>query len=259
MLQRVRWGIVVVFSAAFAWVEAAAVIYLRTLVDRIEPYQANPLPTYHGLGNVEYVRELATLIMLLSVGLLAGRTRRTRIAYALLAFGVWDILYYAILKVNIGWPRTLLDWDILFLIPLPWWGPVLAPILISLLMILGATLATQSARQHFAPWPSRRALWMGNAGVLLALGIFMSDALLLILRDPESIRIVMPTSFNWPLFGLALLLMSAPILDMSTQLKNPSMRPEPLAPELHESNSEARHVPHERLLTEAEGSEWSIQ
>ena len=27
-----------------------------------------------------------------------------------------------------GWPETVLDWDILFLLPLPWWGPVIAPV-----------------------------------------------------------------------------------------------------------------------------------
>jgi hypothetical protein len=128
MRARVRWSIVVMFSVAFAWIEAASVIYLRTLVDRIVPYQTNPLPAFHGLGNVEYVREAATLVMLLCVGWLAGRSRRTRIAYTLLAFGIWDILYYVFLKVNIDWPTTLLDWDILFLIPLPWWSPVLARI-----------------------------------------------------------------------------------------------------------------------------------
>lgn len=143
--SRRRWLVVVAYAIAMAWVEAAVVYYLRTMINRIEPHQPNPLPIIGRLGPVELVRELATLVMLLTVGLLAGRTWRSRLGYAAVAFGVWDIFYYAFLKVMCGWPKSLLDWDILFLLPLPWWGPVLAPVSISLLLILWGTLASQVA------------------------------------------------------------------------------------------------------------------
>ena len=42
--ERTRWAIVMAFAIAMAWVEAASVFYIRALVDRIEPYQADPLP-----------------------------------------------------------------------------------------------------------------------------------------------------------------------------------------------------------------------
>ena len=87
---------------------------------------------------VELTREFATMIMLFAVGFLAGRTWRTRIGYAAIAFGVWDIFYYVFLKIMCGWPHSVLDWDVLFLLPMPWWGPVLAPVLISLLIFSGA-------------------------------------------------------------------------------------------------------------------------
>jgi hypothetical protein len=61
-----------------------------------------------------------------------------------LAFGVWDIFYYVFLKVLTGWPHSLMDWDILFLLPLPWWGPVIAPVSIAVLMILWGTAASQA-------------------------------------------------------------------------------------------------------------------
>ncbi len=64
------------------------------------------------------------------------------------AFGVWDIFYYVFLKVMCDWPRSLFDWDILFLLPLPWWGPVLAPVSIALLMIVWGTLASQFEHVH---------------------------------------------------------------------------------------------------------------
>jgi hypothetical protein len=43
--------------------------------------------------------------------------------------------------VLIGWPATLMDWDILFMIPLRWWGPVLSPVLIAALICVSAVLA----------------------------------------------------------------------------------------------------------------------
>src|SRR5262245_28039344 len=162
--ERTRWSLVIVFAIAMAWLEAATVFYISALVDRIEPYQANPLPMNGALGNVELVREAATLVMIAAVGLIAGRTWRRRAGYAALAFGVWDIFYYVFLRLISAWPRTLLDWDILFLLPLPWWGPVLAPVSIALVMIVWGTLATQSSHgASDARWP-----WaLGWIGIVL--------------------------------------------------------------------------------------------
>src|SRR5216683_2501345 len=140
--HQTRWCVVVLFAIAMAWVEAAVVLYLRTLTNRIEPYQPNPLPEFEALDLPEMVREGATLIMVLTVGWLAGRRPRTRVAYAAVAFGVWDIFYYVFLRLLTGWPHSLRDWDILFLLPLPWWGPVLAPVSIALLMILWGTMVS---------------------------------------------------------------------------------------------------------------------
>src|SRR5438477_4218916 len=98
-----NWLLVVVFAAGMAWVEAACVYYLRAMVDRLEPYQANPLPMYGALGPVELVREAATLVMLLAVGGIAGRTQITRLGYAAIAFGIWDICYYLFLKIICDW------------------------------------------------------------------------------------------------------------------------------------------------------------
>src|SRR5438477_9592313 len=137
-----RWLVVVIYAAGMAWVEAAVVFYLRTMVDRIEPYQPNPLPFGSGFAQAELIREAATLVMLLTVGILAGRNWRSRLGYFAIAFGVWDICYYLFLKVMCGWPHSLLDWDILFLLPLPWWGPVIAPVSIAVLMILWGSLAS---------------------------------------------------------------------------------------------------------------------
>jgi hypothetical protein len=206
--ERTRWAIVMAFAIAMACVEAASVFYIRALVGRIEPYQANPLPMNAALGNVELWREAATLVMIAAVGALAGRTWRSRVGYATIAFGAWDIFYYVFLRLMTGWPRTLLDWDILFLLPLPWWGPVLAPVSIALVMILWGTLATQSARATDARW----AWALAGVGIALALGVFMIDTWRAMPHGRDAVLQVLPTTFNWRLFWVALLLMASPAL-----------------------------------------------
>jgi hypothetical protein len=207
-----RWLIVIVFATAMAWVESAVVFYLRTHIDRIVPYQANPLPIIGGLGPVEAMRELATLIMLFTVGMLAGRTWRARWGYTFIAFGVWDIFYYVFLRVMCDWPRSVFDWDILFLIPLPWWGPVLAPVLISLLMIFWGTLASQIEKPQSSILATAGAWVLNVIGGTLVLLIFMADTMHAAVGGVDAIRNILPTSFNWPMFCLAFALMAAPVL-----------------------------------------------
>jgi len=213
-----RWGMVVVFAIAMAWVESAVVFYLRSMIGRIEPYQPDPLHLIGGFAAVELPRELATLVMLFAVGFLAGRTWRARFGYAVVAFGVWDIFYYVFLRTMCGWPHSLLDWDVLFLLPLPWWGPVISPVLISLLMILWGTLASQ-IEQNPAPALSNWRGWLLNfAGVALALYVFMADSIAAAHHGLEAIRNMLPEQFNWPIFCLALALMAAPVVKLGRQL-----------------------------------------
>jgi hypothetical protein len=213
--ERTRWAIVVAFAIAMAWVESASVYYIRALVDRIEPYQANPLPINGALGYVELWREASTLVMIATLGLLAGRTWRRRAGYAAVAFGVWDIFYYVFLRLISGWPKTLLDWDVLFLLPLPWWGPVLAPVSIAVVMIVWGTLATQSAdgttdaRWTFVTFVTGALGWVG---IVMALALFMIDAWRALPHGRDAVLQVLPTTFNWPLFWVALLLMALPAL-----------------------------------------------
>ena len=207
-----RWLVVIIFATAMAWVESAVVYYLRTHIDRIVPYQPNPLPIVGGLGPVEALRELATLIMLFTVGALAGRTWRARWGYTFIAFGVWDIFYYVFLRVMCDWPRSLFDWDILFLIPLPWWGPVLAPVMISLLMIVWGTLASQCARPPSSV-PANLSAWILNfIGGTVSLYVFMTDSLRTASNGVDALRAMLPVQFNWPLFLVALALMAAPVI-----------------------------------------------
>jgi hypothetical protein len=214
-----RWFVVVLFAAAMAWVESAVVYYLRTMIGRIDPYQPNPLPIIGGLGPVELARELATMIMLLTVGTLAGKTWRSRLGYAAVAFGVWDIFYYVFLRLMCGWPHSLMDWDILFLLPLPWWGPVWAPVSIALLMVIWGTLASQFELQPDGGGPKWRAWMLNGFGTLLALYLFMADSLRAANGGVDAIRNVLPGHFNWRLFCVSLALMAAPVLHLGNQLR----------------------------------------
>jgi hypothetical protein len=217
-----RWSFVSLFAIAFAWVEAAVVFYLRTLVGRIDPHQSNPLPVGSNpdLGPVEIAREAATMIMLFTVGWLGGRTWRSRLGYVLVAFGVWDIFYYAFLRAMTGWPRSVMDWDVLFLIPLPWWGPVLAPTLIAALMIVGGTLVAQFDSPEHPLWPARGSIAVSAIGMVLALYVFMADALRVVHQGEQALRDLLPTEFNWPLFLLALPMMAAPLWALCQRLRS---------------------------------------
>jgi hypothetical protein len=212
-----RWWLVVIYAIAMAWVESAVVFYLRSMMNRLEPHQPDPFPIIRDFGWVELVREFSTIVMLFAVGIFAGRTWRARLGYFALGFGVWDIFYYVFLKIICGWPHSVLDWDILFLLPLPWWGPVLAPVLIALLMIFWGTLASQFERKR-APSLSNWRVWvLYCAGVLVALYVFMADTLAAVPRGLDAVCDVLPEKFHWPLFCVAWLLMAAPALQIGWQ------------------------------------------
>ena len=208
--------IVILYALAMAWVESAVVFYMRSMIDRLEPYQANPLPLAGGFGFAEVVREAATLVMLLAVGSLAGRTWRSRLGYTLLAFGIWDIAYYLWLVPLTAWPTSLGDWDILFLIPLPWWGPVWAPMSIAALMIVFGVTVGRNDSPERPIWPSRAATGAAALGGLLALYVFMTDAIGVVSSGGglAHLRDLLPQWFNWPLFLVALAFMTVPVVEV---------------------------------------------
>jgi hypothetical protein len=104
--------------------------------------------------------------------------------------------------VFIDWPASLLTPDILFLIPLPWWGPVISPVLIALLMVVGGALAVYGDSKGYEVRIAWRE-WLGLAGgVLLMLYAFMEDAIAILPADAETLSQVTPSAFNWPVYLL---------------------------------------------------------
>ncbi len=217
--KRFFW--VSVYAIAMALLEAVVVAYLRVLLQITDEHVA--LGSY---VSMEIGREVATIVMLVAVGWLAGRRGLDRWAYGFFAFGLWDIWYYVWLKVLINWPDSLFDWDILFLIPVRWWGPVLSPILIASLICLTAVLAIvqweRGQRLRFTP-----ARLSGiTLGGLLALYVFMADSLHALLQGRSDWDTLRPQSFQWPFFLVALVLMAAPSL-MATWPGRMKVQPSP--------------------------------
>jgi len=132
-LKTLVW--VSIFSVAMGFLETAVVVYLRELY-----YPDNVLfPLAQMSSSViitELIREAATIIMLIGIGYLAGRKFITSFAWFIYSFAIWDIFYYIFLKLILNWPESLLTWDILFLLPTIWTGPVIAPVITSITMIL---------------------------------------------------------------------------------------------------------------------------
>jgi len=174
------------------------VVYLRQLY-----YPAGftfPLAVIPGSqALVEIGREIATIVMLWAAGRLGTRGFWPGFAGFIFAFGVWDICYYVWLKVLLGWPDSLLTWDVLFLVPVPWVGPVLAPVLVSISLI-GAAAAIETLSARGCPLRANALEWLGVAAAgLIVILSFTWDA-------KEIVGGRVPTGFRWGLFAAGELL-----------------------------------------------------
>ena len=176
-----------------AYVESAVVVYLRALYyPHGFAFPLAPLPS--DMVAIEIGREAATLVMLLGVAMLAGRQRWKRFLAFCVSFGVWDLFYYVWLWLLLRWPPSLFTWDVLFLIPVPWTGPVVAPVIVSVLLVVGGLLLWRKGARGEpvrSPIPLRI---LALTGALLVLGAFVLD-FPLVLRQAE------PPPFRWGLFG----------------------------------------------------------
>lgn len=155
---------VVAFGAAMGFLEAAVVVYLRSALGvRPGALPAVDPDAFGAFAGIEIARELATIVMIAAVGWLAGRSRFERLAWAAITFGLWDIVYYVGLWLTIGSPPSLETWDVLFLIPIPWVGPVWAPIVVSTALVGFGFAAARRLR-------SSGLVVVGAGRVLAALG-----------------------------------------------------------------------------------------
>lgn len=211
----------VLFGVAFGYVEAAVVVYLRAHYDPIrrDTFGEQPGgelfpmlqlehlqeagPQYTHMLWTELGREFATLVMLAAAGLAIACNFRQWLAGFMIAFGIWDIFYYVFLRLLIGWPASLWTWDILFMLPVLWVGPMIAPLLVSVSMIAAGT-AIMWRESRGRPIRFRWFHWaILIGGGLILIGAFCWDWMVGFFwgwhysRAGGSV-----TSFNWPLFAL---------------------------------------------------------
>ena len=184
------------YAVAMAYLESAIVVYLRRLYYPKGfdfPLVIIDIPTLL----IEVGRETATIVMLATVGVAAGRTKVGKCAYFLYLFGVWDIFYYVWLKVFLDWPASLFTWDVLFLIPVPWVGPVLAPVTVALTMI-GMALVLLHLERHGPVLPAGKKVWL--AQIVAALVVIVSFTMDVVPRLPDNGALLAqwtPASYRW--------------------------------------------------------------
>ncbi len=193
-----RIALIALFSVAMAFLEAAVVAYLRELYypeGFVFPLKGMPAR----ILAIELARELATIVMLAVVAGIAGRERWERFGYFLILFGVWDVFYYVWLKVILGWPATVTDWDILFLIPVPWIAPVIAPVMVALLMVFFGYLIVRLAAGGGQFVPGAYAWGAGVVATAIILYSFMSDT-------KATLSNGQPNAYGYPLLIIGLVL-----------------------------------------------------
>ena len=204
--SRRRWLWVTVFAISFAYVESSVVVYLREIY--FDGSFDFPIMTFWENGRhvldrlivVEMGREAATIVMLAAAGILAGRNGLQRFCFFMIAFGVWDIFYYVWLRLILGWPESIMTWDLLFYIPLPWVGPVITPVLIAATMTAAGTLLIAlEDRGYRIRW--RWVDWAVEMGCGFLLIVSFCWDWKNILRVPDgTLRTGIPEIFAWWLF-----------------------------------------------------------
>ncbi len=223
LLQEIisKFCLVVVFAVALAYFEAAVVVYLRTI---FYPHGFTfPLSNFgqtdlwKQLLVTEVGREAASIVLIFTAASLFGQTVRQRFAFFMIIFAVWDIFYYIWLKVLVGWPASIMDWDILFLIPAVWASPVLAPVIISVILLVFAAIILYRdlfgnvLKVLFFDW-----LRFVIAGLIVVLSFYVAGR-----GIAES---SFKSHFSWPVFTLGVILASAVFFKCLLKSPNPELK-----------------------------------
>lgn len=212
-----------IFAVAMGFLEAIVVVYVRELYYP-EGFRFPLYALPQSMMIVELARELSTLLMLGAVAWISGKFILRRLGVFLFIFGVWDIFYYIALKTFLNWPESLLTWDILFLIPITWVGPVLAPVICSVVMIgmafLFEFIYEKSNIQNFK-WKEIGLILTGafiiyitftyDFGLIILKGNFIPN-LIHLHENTEFLEVLKswtPTRFYWGIFTFGMLVILA--------------------------------------------------
>jgi len=214
------------------FLETVVVVYMREI---LYPggfaFPLSPIPV--NLAFTELLREVATIIMLVTIGIIAAKKFSTRFAWFLYCFAVWDIFYYLFLKLLLGWPESLMTWDVLFLIPTTWTGPVLSPVIVALTMVLLSMVILTEANREKQTGINRWE-WAGLIGgsLVLIFGfifdysqhmlIHFSIGEMLQVKNPEVLEVAtnyIPHRFPWWIFGIGEVIILVTIVIYRRRLK----------------------------------------
>lgn len=214
IIKTIAW--LTVFSIAMGYLETAVVVYLRKIYYP-EGFGFPLIPVTPDIAVTEFFRELATIIMLIGAGVMAGKNGTQRFAFFIYSFAIWDIFYYVFLKLLLNWPESLFTWDILFLIPVPWVGPVIAPCIVSITMIILTMVVVFCQEKEKEVRISFREWVLLISGSIICIISFMwdyitylsvngSDKAVWTLSSKndmfEEVSNYVPQHFNWWLFGM---------------------------------------------------------
>lgn len=186
-----------IFAVAFGYIEGAVAHYLRLHLYPGGFDDAVSLVVDRHTLAVEAGREICTLVLLAAVAALTRGPGLRRLASFVYIFAIWDLCYYAALRLFEGWPASLGDWDLLFLVPVPWFAPVLAPIAISAIGVVGAVsvhLLIDSRGRLALPWQ----------GVALVNGALAAWEISFMAHGGP--RTTFPDHYEWKLFSLGVAL-----------------------------------------------------
>jgi hypothetical protein len=189
----------ILFSIAMGFLEGAVVIYLRELYYPTG-FSFPLIIMKDNIALVELFREVATIVMLIGIGILAGRTANQRLSFFLMSFAIWDIFYYVFLWLVLDWPQSFMEWDILFLVPIPWVGPVITPILITITMLgLSAVLLKREAGLSKIEWTMIIA---GSLVVVLSWTIEFQQYSNRVGDALKAVATYIPQTFPWIIFSI---------------------------------------------------------
>jgi len=224
---------VAIFAIAMGYLESAVVVYIREIYYP-EGFSFPLKILDNHILVIEIFREAATLVMLAGIGIIAGRSNIERFGLFIYAFGFWDIFYYAFLKILIGWPESFFTWDILFMLPTTWVGPVVAPMLNALTMIILGGLISHFQGLHKSVRIKTTEWILLISGSVILLITYMLDysrymlkkyrvsELFLSIPDEEMLdyaTLYVPESFSWGLFIVGQLLIGLTVFLYFTRLR----------------------------------------